>query len=55
MWDMSEKLTMEELLLRARYSAKVIKLYLNNVGFIENSDITLTYTGLTREIQSPFT
>jgi hypothetical protein len=41
---------MEELLLRAGYSPKVIKLYLNkvNVGFIENLDValTLTYTGL---------
>jgi len=45
---MSKKLTMEELLLRAGYSAKSIKLYLNkvNVGSIENSDVALTYTGL---------
>jgi len=35
-------------LLRAGYSAKSIKLYLNkvNVGSIENSDVALTYTGL---------
>jgi NifU-like protein involved in Fe-S cluster formation len=45
---MSKKLTMEELLLSAGYSAKAIKLYLNkvNVGSIENSDVALTYTGL---------
>ena len=45
---MPKKLTMEELLLSAGYSAKAIKLYLNkvNVGSIENSDVALTYTGL---------
>jgi len=45
---MSKKLTMEELLLSAGYSAKAIKLYMNkvNVGSLENSDVALTYTGL---------
>ena len=47
---MSKKLTTEELLLRARYSAKAMKLYLNkvNVGSIGNSDVALTssYTGI---------
>jgi NifU-like protein involved in Fe-S cluster formation len=39
---------MEELLLKAGYSVKAIKLYMNkvNVGSIENSDVALTYTGL---------
>ena len=42
------KLTIEELLSRAGYSAKAIKLYMDkvNVGSIENPDIALTYTGL---------
>jgi NifU-like protein involved in Fe-S cluster formation len=45
---MSKKLTMEELLLSAGYSAKAIKLYMDkvNVGSLENSDVALTYTGL---------
>jgi len=39
---------MEELLLKAGYSAKTIRLYINkvNVGSIENSDVALTYTSL---------
>lgn len=39
---------MEKLLLRAGYSEKAVKLYVNkvNVGQIENSDVSLTYTGL---------
>ena len=39
---------MEELLLKAGYSAKAIRLYMNkvNVGSIEDSDVALTYTGL---------
>jgi NifU-like protein involved in Fe-S cluster formation len=39
---------MEELLLKAGYSVKAIRLYMNkvNVGSIENPDVALTYTGL---------
>ena len=45
----SDKLTKEkiELLKNAAYSKKAIELYANkvNVGVIENSDVTLAYTG----------
>jgi nitrogen fixation NifU-like protein len=48
MGDMPNKLSIGELLLKAGYSAKSIRLYLNkvNVGSIENPDIISTYTGL---------
>lgn len=44
---MPSKLILENLLLKAGYSAKSIRLYLDkvNVGYIENPDITSTYTG----------
>jgi len=42
------KSNMEELLSKAGYSAKAIKLYLTktNVGSIENPDVAVSYTGL---------
>ncbi len=42
------KSKMEELLSKAGYSAKAIKLYMNktNVGSIENPDVVSTYSGL---------
>jgi nitrogen fixation NifU-like protein len=45
---MPKKSTIEEFLLKAGYSAKAAKLYLNkvNVGSIENPDVIATYTGL---------
>ncbi|MGQ9551624.1 MAG: iron-sulfur cluster assembly scaffold protein [Candidatus Bathycorpusculaceae bacterium] len=41
-------MSVEELLLKAGYSAKAIELYMKkvNVGSIENPDIALTHTGL---------
>lgn len=38
----------EELLLKIGYSAKAVKLYMNqvNVGIIDNPDVTVTCTGL---------
>jgi len=45
---MLKKLTMEELLSKAGYSAKAIKVYMDkvNVGAVENPDVALMYTGL---------
>jgi NifU-like protein involved in Fe-S cluster formation len=45
---MLKKKTLEDLLLKAGYSAKAVKLYLNkvNVGLIEHPDVVSTYTGL---------
>ncbi len=45
---MLKKKTLEELLLKAGYSAKATKLYLNkvNVGAIKQPDIVSTYRGL---------
>ncbi|MBT0159951.1 iron-sulfur cluster assembly scaffold protein [Candidatus Bathyarchaeota archaeon A05DMB-2] len=45
---MLKKATIEDFLLKAGYSAKAAKLYVNrvNVGSIENPDVTSTYTGL---------
>jgi len=45
---MPDKSKVEELLLRAGYSAKAVKLHVSkvNVGSIERPDISVTYTGL---------
>jgi nitrogen fixation NifU-like protein len=45
---MLDRSKVEELLLRAGYSAKAVKLYVSkvNVGSIERPDVSVTYTGL---------
>jgi NifU-like protein involved in Fe-S cluster formation len=48
MKNMSAKSKIEELLLKAGYSTKAVKLYASkvNVGSIEKPDVSISYTGL---------